>query len=131
MKITLIELDLWCSIATHQSALTSILDFFLSSEVVITWQTDGAAHKLKLRLFHKSTHLWVHSCRLSLLVWTVPDILPLLSISSPLSNFFIVLQENLLALVMKSLLSGSPSMNVFQLSSNRMYPVTTCFLLLY
>ena len=45
---------------THQSALTSISDFFPSSEVVTTWQTDGAAHKLKPRLFHKSTHLRVH-----------------------------------------------------------------------
>jgi len=25
------------------------------------WQTDGAAHKLKLRSFHKSTHLQVYS----------------------------------------------------------------------
>ena len=25
------------------------------------WQTDGAAHKLKPRSFHKSAHLWVHS----------------------------------------------------------------------
>ena len=33
MKITLIELNLWCSIATYQSVLTPILDFFLSSEV--------------------------------------------------------------------------------------------------
>ena len=43
-----------------KSALTSSLDFFLSSEVVTMWQTDGIAHKLKLRLFHKSTQLWVH-----------------------------------------------------------------------
>jgi len=28
-------------------ALTPILDFFLLSEVATTWQTDGAAHKLK------------------------------------------------------------------------------------
>ena len=41
-------------------ALTLILDFFLSSEVVTMWQTDSAAYKLKLRSFHKSTHLWVH-----------------------------------------------------------------------
>jgi len=41
--------------ATHQSALTSISDFFSPSEVVTTWQTDGAAHKLKPRSFHKST----------------------------------------------------------------------------
>ena len=60
MKITLIELDPQCSTVTHQSALTPILDFFTSSEVVITWQTDGTAHKLKPRLFHKSAYLWVH-----------------------------------------------------------------------
>ena len=47
--------------ATHHSALTSILDFFPSPEVVTTWQTDGAAHKLKPRSFHKSAHFWVHS----------------------------------------------------------------------
>jgi len=47
--------------ATHQSALTPISDFFLSFKVVTTWQTDGTAHKLKLRSFHKSTHLRVHS----------------------------------------------------------------------
>ena len=47
--------------ATHQSVLTSTQTFSLLSEVVTTQQTDGAAHKLKLRSFHKSTHLWVHS----------------------------------------------------------------------
>ena len=36
-------------------------DFSPSSEVATTWQTDGAAHKLKPRSFHKSAHLWVHS----------------------------------------------------------------------
>ena len=57
MKITLIELDLWYSTVTHQSVLTPILNLFLSSEVATTWQTDGAAHKLKPRLFHKFAHL--------------------------------------------------------------------------
>ena len=57
MKITLIELDLQCSTVTHQSALTLTLDSFLLSEVVATQQTDGVAHKLKPKLFHKSTHL--------------------------------------------------------------------------
>ena len=47
--------------ATHQSALTFILDFFPSPEVVTTWQIDGAAHKLKPRLFYKSAYFWVHS----------------------------------------------------------------------
>ena len=60
MKITFIELNLWCSMATHQSALTPILDFFLSSEVVTMQQTDGIAHKLKPRSFYKSTYLQVH-----------------------------------------------------------------------
>ena len=60
MKIILIELDLQCSMVTHQSALTSILDFFFLSKVATIQQTDSAAHKLKLRLFHKSVHLWVH-----------------------------------------------------------------------
>ena len=36
-------------------------DFSPSSEVATTRQTDGAVHKLKLRSFHKSAHLWVHS----------------------------------------------------------------------
>jgi len=61
MKITLIELDLQFSMATYQLALTPILDFFPLSEVVTMWQTDGAAHKLKPRLFHKSAYLQVHS----------------------------------------------------------------------
>ena len=61
MKITLIELNLWCSTATHQSALTPILDFFLLSEVATTLQTDSIVHKLKPRSFHKSTYLRVHS----------------------------------------------------------------------
>ena len=61
MKITLIELDPWCSTVTHQSVLTLTLDFFLSFEVATMQQTDRAAHKLKPRSFHKSTHLWVHS----------------------------------------------------------------------
>ena len=47
--------------ATHQSALISSLDFSLSSEVVTMWQTDGVAHKLKPRSFHKSAYFWVHS----------------------------------------------------------------------
>jgi len=46
---------------THHLALTPILDFFPTSEVVIMQQIDGTAYKLKLRLFHKSTHLWVYS----------------------------------------------------------------------
>ena len=45
----------------HQLALTLTLDFFLLSEVVTMQQTDGVAYKLKPRLFHKSTHLWVYS----------------------------------------------------------------------
>ena len=47
--------------ATHQSALTPISDFFLSSEVVTMQQTDGTAYKLKPRSFHKSAHLQIHS----------------------------------------------------------------------
>ena len=47
--------------ATHHSALTPIPDFSPSSEVVTTWKTDGAVHKLKPRSFHKFAHLWVHS----------------------------------------------------------------------
>ena len=57
MKITLIELNLQYSTSTYQSALTPILDFFPSFEVVATQQTDSTAHKLKPRLFHKSTYL--------------------------------------------------------------------------
>jgi len=57
MKITLIELDIQYSMMTYQSALTPILDFFLLSEVVTMQQTDNIAHKLKLRLFYKSTYL--------------------------------------------------------------------------
>jgi len=57
MKITLIELDLWCLIAIYQSALTFLSDFFLSSEVMTTWQIDSAVYKLKPRSFYKSTHL--------------------------------------------------------------------------
>ena len=47
--------------ATHQSVLTSTRTFSPLSEVATMWQTDSAAHKLKLRSFHKSAHLWVHS----------------------------------------------------------------------
>ena len=46
---------------THQSVLTSTQTFFPSSEVATMRQTDSAAYKLKPRLFHKSTHLQVHS----------------------------------------------------------------------
>jgi len=46
--------------ATHHLALTPISDFSPSSEVATMQQTDGAAHKLKPRSFHKSTHLRVH-----------------------------------------------------------------------
>ena len=47
--------------ATHQSALTLILDFFPISEVATMQQINGAAHKLKPRSFHKSAHLQVYS----------------------------------------------------------------------
>ena len=47
--------------ATHQSILTLTLDFFLSSEVATTWQTDGVAHKLKPTQVHLSLSLF---CRL-------------------------------------------------------------------
>jgi len=56
MKITLIELNLQCSMVTHQLVLTPISDFLFSSKVVIIWQSDGIAHKLKPKLFHKFTH---------------------------------------------------------------------------
>jgi len=36
------------------------LDFFLLLEIVTTWKTDSTEHKLKPRLFHKSTHLQVY-----------------------------------------------------------------------
>ena len=50
-------------------------------------QTDGTAHKLKPRLFHKSAHFQVHFCRLSPLVWTAPDsIIRLPSLLSLLSS---------------------------------------------
>ena len=45
---------------THQSVLTSTQTFSPSSEVATTWQTDGAAHKLKPRLFYKSVYLQDH-----------------------------------------------------------------------
>ena len=57
MKITLIELNFQCSMVTYQLVLTSISDFFFSSEVVTMWQTDSTVYKLKPRSFHKSTHL--------------------------------------------------------------------------
>jgi len=41
-------------------ALTPSLDFFLLSEIATMQQTDGTAHKLKPRLFYKSTPLWAH-----------------------------------------------------------------------
>ena len=47
--------------ATHQSVLTPTRTFPSLSEVVTTQQTDGVAHKLKSRSFHKSVHLRVHS----------------------------------------------------------------------
>ena len=45
---------------TYQSVLTSTWTFSPSSEVATMWQTDGAAHKLKPRLFYKSAYLQVH-----------------------------------------------------------------------
>ena len=57
MKITLIELNLQYSMATHQLALTFISDFFLLSKIVTTWQTDSAVYKLKPRSFHKFAYL--------------------------------------------------------------------------
>ena len=46
---------------THQSALTSISDFFPSSEVATMQQTDSIVYKLKPRSFHKSAHFQVYS----------------------------------------------------------------------
>jgi len=43
--------------AIYQSVLIPISDFFLSSEVVTIQQSDGTAHKLKSRSFHKFAHL--------------------------------------------------------------------------
>jgi len=68
MKITLIELDLWYSTATHLSTLTSISNFFLFSEVATMWQTDSTAHKLKPRSFHKVCIPPSLLCKLSPLV---------------------------------------------------------------
>ena len=60
MKIILIELDLWCSITTHQLILIPTSDFFSLSEVVITWQIDSTVHKLKPRSFYKFVYLWAN-----------------------------------------------------------------------
>ena len=84
---------------TYQSVLTPISDLFLLSEVATMWQTDGTAHKLKPRSFHKSAHLQVHladfhsQCELCLTQYSFVLIVPLffkpssdynlLSISSP------------------------------------------------
>ena len=57
MKITLIELSPQCSMVTHQSALTFLLNFFLLSEVATMQQTDGIVHKLMPRSFYKSAYL--------------------------------------------------------------------------
>ena len=57
MKITLIKLDFWYSMAIHQSVLTFISDFFLLSKVMTMQQTDSVVHKLKPRLFYKLTYL--------------------------------------------------------------------------
>jgi len=46
---------------THQSVLTPISDYFLSSEVATTWQSDSIAYKPKPRLFHKFTHFQANS----------------------------------------------------------------------
>jgi len=51
MKITLIELDLQCSMVTYHLALAPISDFSLLSEVATIRQTDSTAHKLKSRSF--------------------------------------------------------------------------------
>ena len=53
MKITLIELDLQYSTVTYQSALTSISDSFLLSEVVTMQQINSTAYRLKPRSFYK------------------------------------------------------------------------------
>ena len=66
---------------TYQSVLTSISDFSPSSEVATIWQTDGTAHKLKPRSFHKSIP-WT-----STLVWIVPDSI---SFSNQGSIYFIL-----------------------------------------
>jgi len=43
-----------------KSALTSILDLFLLSEVATMQQIDSIVHKLKPKLFHKSAYLQVY-----------------------------------------------------------------------
>ena len=45
------------------------MDFFLLSEIVTIWQTNGTAYKLKPRSFHKSTYLQDHLMDFHLL-WT-------------------------------------------------------------
>jgi len=50
-----------CCIQEVSIITTPISDFFSLSEVATMQQTDGIAHKLKSRSFHKSAYLWVHS----------------------------------------------------------------------
>ena len=65
-KIILIELDLQCSMVTHQSVLTFILDFFLLYKVVTMWQINSTIYKLKPRSFHKSAHFQVYRVNLEI-----------------------------------------------------------------
>ena len=46
--------------ATHQSILTPISDFFLTSEVMTIQQIDSTVYKLKPRLFYKYVYLQDH-----------------------------------------------------------------------
>ena len=50
----------WRHTKSPLTPISDFSDFFLSSEVVTIWQTDGTAYKLKPGSFHKSTHLWAH-----------------------------------------------------------------------
>jgi len=90
--------------AIHQLVLTSILNFSLPLEIVTIWQTDSIAHKLKPRLFHKSTYLWVHladfysQCKLHLTVlsdsqvccsfWAVSSAKPSVVVLPAKNNFY-------------------------------------------
>jgi len=97
------------------SVLTLTLDFFQFFEIASTWQTNSAAHKLKLRLlwqvyiikllawiFTYSIHFQANSVDFHLLVWTVPNdyqvnsARSLLSIISMISSLILLSNQLLL-----------------------------------
>jgi len=104
--------------ATYQSVLTPISNFFLLSEVVTIQQTDSTAHKLKPRSFNKSTNFWTNLADFH--IWCEPH-LTVFSDFQVCCHFWVVLSA-------KSSITVPPAKQSFHTSSPKWLSLTITLL---